>query len=1807
MGKTAAVAGRAEARTNGAATRTGAEDDVLRRLEAALRAAAAGDFSHRLPARRKGVVGELEAAYNQLAERNAQLTSELVRLGRVVGREGRMTERASLDGAHSGWATALDSVNGLVDDLVRPTTEVARVIVAVAEGDLTQKMALTIEGQPLKGEFARIGTTVNAMVDQLGSFADEASRVAREVGTEGKLGGQAKVPGVAGTWKDLTDNVNFMAANLTSQVRNIAQVTTAVANGDLSQKITVDVKGEVLELKNTINTMVDQLRSFADEVTRVAREVGTEGKLGGQAEVRDVSGVWRDLTENVNFMASNLTSQVRNIAQVATAVAKGDLTQKITVDAKGEVAALADTINSMTDTLGVFAEQVTGVAREVGTDGKLGGQAEVPGVAGTWKDLTESVNSMAANLTDQVRNIAAVTTAVAQGDLSQKITVDAKGEVNQLKETINTMVDQLGSFADEVTRVAREVGTEGRLGGQAFVPGVAGTWKDLTDNVNFMASNLTDQVRNIAQVTTSVAKGDLSQKITVDVKGEVLALKNTINVMVDQLRSFADEVTRVAREVGTEGKLGGQAEVKDVSGTWRDLTENVNQMARNLTDQVRNIAQVTTAVAGGDLSKKITVDARGEILELKDTINTMVDQLSSFAAEVTRVAREVGTEGKLGGQAEVAGVSGTWKGLTENVNGMAVNLTDQVRGIATVTTAVANGDLSKKITVEAKGEVATLADTINTMVDQLRSFAAEVTRVAREVGTEGKLGGQAEVAGVSGTWRDLTDNVNFMAANLTSQVRNIAQVATAVANGDLSQKITVDAQGEILELKQTLNVMVDQLSSFADEVTRVAREVGTEGKLGGQARVEGVSGTWRDLTENVNQLAGNLTTQVRAIAEVSTAVTQGDLTRSITVQAEGEVAELKDNINQMIENLRGTTKVNAEQDWLKTNLARISGMLQGQRDIAQVTQLIISEVTPVVSAQHGALFLVDHGSELADSELRLVASYGYRAGKKGRPDRFALGDGLIGQAAVEGKPIRLTDVPADYFKISSALGEAAPAHIVVMPVMFEEQVLGVIELGALRPFSQVNQAFLDQLTDTIGVVINTIQANMRTEQLLTQSQALTQELQKQSLELRQTNDELQDKTLVLQQQNRDIEIKNAEIELARAGLEEKAAQLALSSKYKSEFLANMSHELRTPLNSLLILSRMLAENGEGNLHAQQIEFAETIHAAGNDLLSLINDILDLSKVEAGKMDLNVGPLAMIDLCEDVERAFRPVAEQNSLEFRIERDHALPAAIVTDEQRLQQVLRNLLSNAFKFTHKGLVTLHIAPEDGGMVGFSVIDTGVGIPESKLSLIFEAFQQADGTTSRKYGGTGLGLNISREIARLLGGELRVRSAPGQGSTFTLVLPVGSRTAEAAAEPVEPALLPAPDEEQQAPSLLPFDGGDDDRIAIVAGDRVLLVIAHDAELARDALEAARERGFKGLVARRAPLGLALAREYRPDAVLILSGDGRGEVLLSQLKQHPETRHRPVFVAGPAGGRLAALRAGAAGYLDGAGGTEAVAHAATALDVFTARKVRRLALIQDGAELDPATMTLLGAGEDVDVVQVPFAEAVETLRGDGADCAVLPVAGHGDSAFALLEEAARDVRLRELPIVVYAAEPLDAGERARLDQLAAAINATAVSTPERLVDETALHLHRMEARLPAATRKLLSQLRTADSVFHGKRILIVDDDIRNVFALTSALEMRGMKVVYAENGREGIAKLREHPSVDLVLLDVMMPEMDGYETARAIRGMSRFEALPIISLTAKAMKGDRDKCIAAGASDYITKPVDVDQLLSLMRVWLHT
>ena len=1133
--------------------------------------------------------------------------------------------------------------------------------------------------------------------------------------------------------------------------------------------------------------MVDQLNAFAGEVTRVAREVGTEGKLGGQALVRGVAGTWKDLTDSVNSMASNLTGQVRNIAEVATAVAKGDLSKKITVNVSGEILQLKETLNTMVDQLNAFAGEVTRVAREVGTDGKLGGQAEVPGVAGTWKDLTDSVNSMAGNLTAQVRNIAEVATAIAGGDLSRKITVDVRGEILQLKETLNTMVDQLNRFAGEVTRVAREVGTEGRLGGQANVPGVAGTWKDLTDNVNSMAGNLTAQVRNIAEVTTAVARGDLSRKITVDVKGEILELKNTINTMVDQLNAFASEVTRVAREVGTEGKLGGQAEVPEVAGTWKDLTDNVNFMASNLTAQVRNIAEVATAIAGGDLSKKITVDVRGEILLLKETLNTMVEQLRSFAAEVTRVAREVGTEGRLGGQAVVPGVGGTWKDLTDNVNLLAANLTTQVRNIAEVTTAVARGDLSRKITVDVKGEILELKNTINTMVDQLNAFAGEVTRVAREVGTEGKLGGQAQVPGVAGTWKDLTDTVNFMAANLTEQVRGIVKVVTAVANGDLKQNLTVKSKGEVAALADTINNMTETLATFADQVTSVAREVGVEGRLGGQANVPGAAGTWKDLTGNVNLLAANLTSQVRAIAEVATAVTKGDLTRSIQVDARGEVAELKDNINTMIGNLRLTTDVNTEQDWLKTNLAKFTNMLQGQRDLTTVGRLLLTELAPLVNAQMGVIYQVENEDNAAVAPA---------VGLRRRRRQSASADRAIRRGP--GRPMRDGQAPAagvghsrpTRSPISSALLRVVPKNLVVLPVLFESQVKAVIELASVSSFTTSQMTFLEQLTDSIGIVLNIIEATMQTEGLLKQSQQLAGELQTQQKELQQTNEQLEQKAQQLAERNVEVERKNQEIEQARRALEEKATELALTSKYKSEFLANMSHELRTPLNSILILGQQLTENPDGNLTGKQVEFARTIHGAGTDLLNLISDILDLSKIESGTVTVDAEEILTSEpRSRRSDAPFRHEAENRAARVQHRASiRNLGRSIVTDSKRLQQVLKNLLSNAFKFTAEGrrapaacrprsaagapsIPMLNHAP---AVIAFEVSDTGIGIPLEKQKLIFEAFQQADAGTSRKYGGTGLGLAISRELASLLGGEIHLRSAPGKGSTFTLYLPL-------------------------------------------------------------------------------------------------------------------------------------------------------------------------------------------------------------------------------------------------------------------------------------------------------------------------------------------------------------------------------------------------------------------------------------------------
>ncbi len=1793
----------------------------VRNIAEVTKAVAMGDLSRQITVDVKGEILELKNTINTMVDQLNSFAGEVTRVAREVGTEGILGGQAKVRGVAGTWKDLTDSVNSMAGNLTAQVRNIADVTKAVQAGDLSRKITVDV-----KGEILELKNTINTMVDQLNSFASEVSRVAREVGTEGKLGGQADVKGVSGTWRDLTENVNAMASNLTVQLRDVARVSTAIAAGDLSQKITADVRGEILQIKETINRMVDQLNSFAGEVTRVAREVGTEGKLGGQADVKGVAGTWKDLTDSVNSMAGNLTDQVRNIADVTKAVAAGDLSRKITVPVKGEILELKNTINTMVDQLGSFASEVTRVAREVGDEGKLGGQARVEGVSGTWKDLTESVNFMAGNLTAQVRNIADVTTAVAKGDLSRKITVDVRGEILELKNTINTMVDQLNSFASEVTRVAREVGSEGKLGGQADVRGVSGTWKDLTDSVNFMAGNLTKQVRNIAEVTTAVANGDLSKKITVEVKGEVLDLKNTINTMVDQLNSFASEVTRVAREAGGEGKLGGQAQVEGVSGTWKDLTDSVNFMAGNLTAQVRDIAAVTTAVANGDLSRKITVDVRGEILELKNTINTMVDQLNSFASEVTRVAREVGSEGKLGGQARVEGVSGTWKDLTDSVNFMAGNLTAQVRNIAQVTTAVANGDLSRKITVDVRGEVLDLKNTINTMVDQLNSFAGEVTRVAREVGTEGILGGQAVVPGVDGIWKDLTDNVNFMARNLTNQVRGIARVVTAVANGDLKQKLLVEARGEVAELAGTINSMTDTLATFAEQVTSVAREVGTDGQLGGQAEVPGAAGTWRDLTDNVNRLAANLTGQVRAIAEVATAVTKGDLTRSIQIEAAGEVGALKDTINEMIRNLKDTTLKNAEQDWLKTNLAKFTRMLQGQKDLLTVGRMILSELAPTVAAHQGVFYVVD----AADREpvLKLLASYAYTE-RKSVANRFRFGEGLVGQAALERQRILLTRVPADYIEISSGLGEAPPQSIVVLPVVFEGAVKAVIELASFERFSPTHIAFLDQLVESVGIVLNTIEANSLTEDLLKQSQNLAAELQSRQQELQKTNTELEEKARQLAEQNMEVEHKNREVEQARLALEEKADQLALTSKYKSEFLANMSHELRTPLNSLLILADQLSRNQDGNLSTRQIEFAQTIKGSGEDLLRLINDILDLSKIESGTVSLDLGPMGFDELTEAMERTFRHVADEKGLSFDVRLAPDLPPSIHTDALRLEQLLKNLLSNALKFTEHGGVVLDIRPATEGwsdghphlgrahaVIAFSVTDTGIGIPPDKQQLIFEAFHQAEGGTSRKYGGTGLGLAISREIARLLRGEIRLVSAPGEGSTFTFFLPQqqaanrggpptpwtrGRRWARAPAPP------PRLGRQRPSPPDATPEGGSvpDDAEDIRPGDTVVLIVEDDPTFARTEAALARDAGLRAIVATRGSSALEMAHHFQPAGILLdrKLPDMDGWEVLKALKEDLVTRHIPVHVITVRDEPQNALRSGALSYLRKPVTSEQIAELLARVKAFPTRSRPWLLIVEedeverrrmcDAIGLEAARVTAVG---DLDAAR-------EALSSHAYQAMVLGLAASGESNLHFLNEIRAESP--SLPIIVYSARALTSDEESLIARKAQDVILKDVRSPERLLDEVMLRLHCDVRTLPPEQQAIIRRLHGAEERLDGRKVLLVDDDIRNIFALTSVLEGHGMVVIPAETGPEALASLEAHPDVDVVLMDIMLPEMDGYETTRRIRAVPRFVGLPIIAVTAKAMAGDHEKCLLAGANDYLSKPVDPEKLLAMLRAWV--
>jgi len=1801
----------------------------VRNIAEVTTAVARGDLRKKITVDVQGEILELKNTINNLVDQLNSFSSEVTRVAREVGTDGKLGGQAEVKGIGGTWKDLTDSVNQMASNLTGQVRNIAEVTTAVARGDLSRKITVDV-----KGEILELKNTINTMVDQLNSFSVEVTRVAREVGSEGKLGGQATVKGIGGVWKDLTDSVNQMAGNLTAQVRNIAEVTTAVATGDLSRKITVDVKGEILELKNTINTMVDQLNSFASEVTRVALEVGTEGKLGGQARVQDVGGTWKDLTESVNQMASNLTAQVRNIADVTTAVASGDLSKKITVNVAGEILELKNTINTMVDQLNSFASEVTRVALEVGTEGKLGGQAKVQGVGGTWKDLTDSVNQMGSNLTSQVRNIADVTTAVAKGDLSRKITVDVKGEILELKNTINTMVDQLNSFGSEVFRVAREVGSEGKLGGQADVPGVEGLWKDLTDSVNKMASNLTSQVRNIAEVTTAVANGDLSRKIEVDVKGEILELKNTINTMVEQLRAFASEVTRVAREVGTEGKLGGQANVPGVGGTWKDLTDSVNQMAGNLTAQVRNIADVAIAVANGDMSRKITVDVRGEILQLKETLNTMVDQLRAFASEVTRVAREVGTDGKLGGQAFVPGVAGTWKDLTDSVNQMTGNLTSQVRNIAEVTKAVASGDLTKKVTIDVKGEIFDLKNTINTMVDQLNSFAFEVTRVAREVGTEGKLGGQAEVQGVAGTWKDLTDSVNMMASNLTNQVRGIAKVVTSVATGNLKQKLSIVSRGEVAQLIDTINEMIDTLAVFADQVTNVAREVGVEGRLGGQASVPGASGIWKNLTENVNQLAENLTTQVRNIADVASAVTKGDLTQMIRVEAKGEVEELKDTINQMIANLKQTTLRNQEQDWLKSNLAKFTQMLQGQKDLNTVTRRILSELAQVVNAQKGMFYILEQDENFKNQKLKLFAAYAFGDEVKTSKE-FALGQGLVGQCALEKERILLTNVPKNYIKIGSGLGKASPVNLIVLPVLFEKEIKAVIELASFDTFSETHLDFLSQLTESIGIVLNTIEANTRTESLLVQSQSLTDEL-------RRTNEELQDKAHLLVKQKEEVEAKNKEVEEARLSLEEKAEQLQLTSKYKSEFLANMSHELRTPLNSLLILAQQLYENIDGNLNEKQISYAKTIHSCGDDLIQLINDILDLSKIESGYISTDFVKLHFNEITAFVETTFKHVSDNKNLGFNIELDEKLPPSLETDAQRLNQILKNLLSNAFKFTEKGEVKLRIYKANHNwkqhnpnlenaqnVVAFEIKDTGIGISKDKQNIIFEAFQQAEGSTSRKYGGTGLGLSISRGLADLLGGSIELTSEVGHGSSFTLFLPidydpaVAKREKQSNLKASEYTLAKGSDDImlQSVPTIKVSETKDldalneiindagDDRNNILSGDKVVLVIEDDIRFGKIMIERAHEMDLKIVIAGSFADVFDMVNKYNPIAVTldVKLPDASGWRILDLFKNDINFRHIPVHLISGEENRLLAMQRGARSFHLKPLKTETLNHLFGDIIKYYERKQRNLLIVEDN-ELDSSQVAKILDNNDLINIEIVTSgrKALEQIKEKEYDCIIVDYMLPDIGGLELVTEISHIKKMQITPVLIYSARDFSSKERTQLKQYANKILLKDVNSLDLLLEETVMLLHIDHRDLMPEKRRLIENLRSKSDILTNKRVLVVDDDVRNLFALTTAFERYNIRTITAESGHEAMNILQDSTDIDIVLMDIMMPEMDGYETTQKIRREHKNTSLPIIAVTAKAMKGDREKCIEAGASDYITKPVKIDQLLSLMRVWLY-
>lgn len=1249
--------------------------------------------------------------------------------------------------------------------------------------------------------------------------------------------------------------------------------------------------------------------------------------------------------------------------------------------------------------------------------------------------------------------------------------------------------------------------------------------------------------------------------------------------------------------------------------------------------EVLDLKQLLTtlrAYRNGDFSVRMPEDLTGLPGKVCDTLNEIIDMAEGAVTEFERVSQMVGKQGLVDERVRLPSMRGGWEQLVRATNAMVTDLAHPMNEMIRVVSAVAAGDLTQTMPLETdgvrlKGRSQQAADICNSMVLRLGMFSAEVARLAREVGTEGKLGGQAVVTGVSGTWRELTDNVNLMAANLTNQVRGIARVVSAVADGDLRRKLAVQAKGEVAELADTINEMTDLLAAMADQVSSVAHEVGVEGKLGGQAHVPGAGGTWKGLINNVNGLAANLTNQVRAIADVATAVTKGDLTRHVQVSAKGEVAQLKDNVNEMIRNLRETTRQNADQDWLKSNLARFTRLLQGQRDLAAVSKMVLSGVAPLINAHHGLFYIMDEG-QYDSPRLKLLSAYAYSENVK---TEWRLGEGLVGQCAYEKKRILLANAPGDYLPIRSGLGQARPANIIVLPIIFENRVKAVVEMAAFSLYSRIHESFLDQLGESIGIVLNTIEANMRTEELLKQSQSLAQELQMQQEELRQTNEELEDKATLLEEQKAEVERKNHEVEITKLSLEEKAEQLTLTSKYKSEFLSSMSHELRTPLNSLLILAQQLAENTERNLSPRQVEYARTIQGSGRDLLALINEILDLSKIESGTVTLDYSEVRFEDVTTQVERTFRPLADSHQLGFDIELSPDLPPTTQIDEKRLLQVLKNLLSNAFKFTERGSVRLTIRVADSGwsvdhaglngaraVVAFTVTDTGIGVAPDKQKLIFEAFQQADTGTSRKYGGTGLGLSISRELARLLGGELRLqRSELGRGSVFSLFVPLvrQDRPAEVADlswNAQAPQVLPAP-----LPRTMPLISTQvaDDRESLRAGVPRLMVIENDIRFAEVLLQIGRAHGMQGIIATRGGDALALVSQYQPAAITLdlYLPDVDGWTLLERLKRDPALRHIPVLIISGESDPVRGRKSGAWDYLTKPAEADVLSSTIERLAAFAQRKQKNLLLLcADESRVRAITETL--ANKDVQLKLCSQArDAVAAVRRKHYDCVLVDVQAcvenGGEEYGAELLRALPASKSGQVGVVLYGGQSVHPEKlQPQLRELWEQGWLRQARSPERLLDETSMLLHRRVEQLPPALREVIGKLYQGSTSLEGRTVLVVDDDVRNIFALTSVLERHRMHVLTAENGAEAIEALRDEPSVELVLMDIMMPEMDGYETIGRIRSNPLFEDLPIIALTAKAMKGDREKCIEAGASDYISKPVDTDQLLAMMRTWLY-